>query len=791
MIALLVFLQAVSCGLFFCVTLPFGHRPYVDYKDLITEIDQRIAVSSKAAAGSTAVLPSLGGVAASQLQATGPKLIPRVVHQTYRSRHVPAAVRQLMRSWQAVNGHNWQVRFYHDEACSTFVRGEFPEYLEAYMSLPKDIERADFFKYMLILRLGGVYADIDVECKQPLDPIIQPSDTLLSGWDTELVQPQLAAQQGFPRQRQVASWFFAAAPGHPVLRQLCDHIAHHARTAFANNSVRDTQERTGQGVWTDLVLQHALSHPAAKGDDPWQVRVLPRVAFGVHTGAAADVADAAVGEGGRLHGDLPGVVVLHHFMGRWQKQQSWQHQELVSHRKALQILGPLISWARPINVPEGVESVQPSSVSLFPVSVSFTPSFTMMTNLVGHGDRQSAADVSAAVTAHGTWQAGVAAYRQPAVVEALVGALSKPHHNRQGNSHKPARAAPGARAASVLSQDGGSSTVAVRSTPVAAGNVQMAAVEAPQAAATAKQLVQQKSVLVDVGAGHGFFSLAAAARGHHVVAFETSSGSLAAFKASIAYNGFGNAIELHDRQAPAAAGTDGSYRLLQQQDALVRRRRGYPHLSDGPSPELPDDGKNNSNCAVAAQRRRLSDVLGNNTSIAALRLSVHGHEGWVLQGALDYLRLVHKPQVIHVEFWPAAMRASGFHAPVQLLSWLFDLGYTDIAHAGRVCDQRWLNATSVLRAQGTLPPSTAQLVLQQPTWCKLRPDRFQLLVEQADQEVPENLLFVLGQHLSPAEGIKLDLVRVYHGSVGFLCVKLPDDQLDCHIDLLCQWRLLD
>jgi hypothetical protein len=159
MIALLVFLQAVSCGLFFCVTLPFGHRPYLDYKDLITEIDQRIAVSSTAAAaaaaGSTGALLSLAGVAAGQLQATGPKLIPRVVHQTYRTRRLPAAQRQLMRSWQAMNGGTWQVRLYHDEACLTFVRGEFPEYLEAYMSLPKDVERADFFKWVVRQLLGG------------------------------------------------------------------------------------------------------------------------------------------------------------------------------------------------------------------------------------------------------------------------------------------------------------------------------------------------------------------------------------------------------------------------------------------------------------------------------------------------------------------------------------------------------------------------------------------------------------------------------------------------------------
>jgi len=39
-----------------------------------------------------------------------------------------------------------QVRFWDDVACFNFVRQEFPEYLEAYLRLPKDVERADFFR---------------------------------------------------------------------------------------------------------------------------------------------------------------------------------------------------------------------------------------------------------------------------------------------------------------------------------------------------------------------------------------------------------------------------------------------------------------------------------------------------------------------------------------------------------------------------------------------------------------------------------------------------------------------
>ena len=52
-------------------------------------------------------------------------------------------------------------------------------------------------------------------------------------------------------------------------------------------------------------------------------------------------------------------------------------------------------------------------------------------------------------------------------------------------------------------------------------------------------------VLLDVGAGIGYYSLAASARGHRSIATELSPISTASFEASIQYNGFDGAITLH------------------------------------------------------------------------------------------------------------------------------------------------------------------------------------------------------------------------------------------------------
>ena len=74
-----------------------------------------------------------------------PKLIPRVIHQTYKSSSVPADLKVFMHSWRRLN-EDWEIRFYDDEACINFVQWEFPEYLDAYRSLETNVERSDFFR---------------------------------------------------------------------------------------------------------------------------------------------------------------------------------------------------------------------------------------------------------------------------------------------------------------------------------------------------------------------------------------------------------------------------------------------------------------------------------------------------------------------------------------------------------------------------------------------------------------------------------------------------------------------
>ena len=56
---------------------------------------------------------------------------------------------------------------------------------------------------MVVLRMGGVYADVDTECRRPLNGLILPRDTLVVGWENEFATAEEAAARKYVRKRQV------------------------------------------------------------------------------------------------------------------------------------------------------------------------------------------------------------------------------------------------------------------------------------------------------------------------------------------------------------------------------------------------------------------------------------------------------------------------------------------------------------------------------------------------------------------------------------------------------------
>lgn len=658
LVALFIAMHATSCGFFFCYTLPGGRLgATVSAYEEIQSI-YRLRGTPQIISGDS----TDGGGRSSEADSS-PSMIPKIIHQTYKSANVPNKLQPHMLSWKRMNP-GWVIRFYDDEACLEFVSREFPQYLEAYRILPKHVERSDFFRYMVVLRYGGMYADIDTECRRPLSELLSPRDTLIAGWENEFPEPYLTEMRHYVRNRQILQWVFGAVPGHPALLELCDWISDHATHHFSNNTNRDTLERTGPGIWTDVILKHAIEHPPAQeAAYPMTVRLIAKVYWAAHPNGQD-----------HLSPEDPRISVLHHFLGSWKSIGGWRAEAIPVKgfyhiMKGLLHLRGVIDNGKPEPVPVGIDIVPLDKWQLYPSSVDWSPPFSMMVPLKGAGDKQAGDDVAASITAWGFWQPALQPNRRPSVADVIVGPLG------------------GARA--------------------------------------------DEQVLLDIGAGLGLFSLAAAARGHRVIALEASPNSCEAFEESIKYNGWHKRITLH--RSPAGAEDKRPVCLERRGIHNTDLARGYA-TAEGGEPAAGGE------CTRTGFRRAAAALVPNGTDVVAVRISAPGWENAILDGLTPLMESA-PPSVVVMDLHPSRMRRGGGGTALALLKRMAAWGFVDVSHSGPVCDQRWLTMTKALRSQSVIGVAGRE-ALKQPTWCRLHSDGWKSLVSHIKKDAPENLLFV-------------------------------------------------
>ncbi len=132
------------------------------------------AVADPSTLTTTTTLEQQGGPAPAFSCASPPQPhgVPRLVHQTWKHRHLRHPLSTCASSFTKWNPH-WDYRLWTDEECEDLIRRELPDFLPTYLAYPKGIYRADIFRVAVLYIQGGVYADLDVECLRPLDELIE------------------------------------------------------------------------------------------------------------------------------------------------------------------------------------------------------------------------------------------------------------------------------------------------------------------------------------------------------------------------------------------------------------------------------------------------------------------------------------------------------------------------------------------------------------------------------------------------------------------------------------------
>ena len=136
-------------------------------------------------------------------------MIPSILHQTWKNKEIPDQWKASYDSCQRVMASYTRRLWTHDEM-EAFVKQNYPEMYDTYMSYPHDIQRCDSFRYMVLYHFGGIYLDLDIACKLSLDELLK-YDIVMS----------ISSNIG----QYFTNAILMIKPNHPFFRYIIDHLA--------------------------------------------------------------------------------------------------------------------------------------------------------------------------------------------------------------------------------------------------------------------------------------------------------------------------------------------------------------------------------------------------------------------------------------------------------------------------------------------------------------------------------------------------------------------------------------
>lgn len=101
--------------------------------------------------------------------------IPKILHQTWKDEYVPMFLAELSQTWRSIHP-DWEYILWTDKMNFQFVEKYYPEFMDIYLSYPNEIMRVDAVRYLILLKMGGLFVDLDYVCYKNFEEILSDVD---------------------------------------------------------------------------------------------------------------------------------------------------------------------------------------------------------------------------------------------------------------------------------------------------------------------------------------------------------------------------------------------------------------------------------------------------------------------------------------------------------------------------------------------------------------------------------------------------------------------------------------
>ena len=170
--------------------------------------------------------------------------IPKIIIQTFKSDKLPWITRFHINRMKKKNP-GWKYEFYDDRRIVEFFEKEFSqEFTDAYKSLTIGAAKADFFRYAVLYKTGGVYVDVDGYVKTSFDSFLKEEGVAV------------VSNEGNPG--LYCQWALIFDKGHPFLKRVLEKVLDNIQKRKYPHDVHKT---TGPTVFTEAVNEVLAEKP--------------------------------------------------------------------------------------------------------------------------------------------------------------------------------------------------------------------------------------------------------------------------------------------------------------------------------------------------------------------------------------------------------------------------------------------------------------------------------------------------------------------------------------------------
>jgi autotransporter strand-loop-strand O-heptosyltransferase len=193
-------------------------------------------------------------------------LIPRVIHQTYKTNDLPTEISEVVQRLKDMNP-TFEYKFYNDNDCVEFIKENYDEEtLNLYLSINPNYgsAKSDFFRYLLMYKVGGVYLDIKSCTTKPLEEVLLPTDEyLLTHWEGLDWADELKYYFG-----EFQNWHIICKPNHPFLKRVIEIVKDNIKNYIGGSDKYSVLRLTGPIAYSKGIIELISQHKKNSVDSP-------------------------------------------------------------------------------------------------------------------------------------------------------------------------------------------------------------------------------------------------------------------------------------------------------------------------------------------------------------------------------------------------------------------------------------------------------------------------------------------------------------------------------------------